>query len=111
MIGRGTLRRGIVIAMMLTAFIVVLGHLYARAAETAVSAPAPAFDPQATGGGLQTMVIAGGCFWGVQGVFQHVKGVQQAVSGYAGGAKADPSYEDVSTGTVSYTHLTLPTIY
>jgi len=102
MIGSGMLRRGIVIAMMLTAFIVVLGHLYARAAETAVSAPAPAFDPPATGGGLQTMVIAGGCFWGVQGVFQHVKGVQQAVSGYAGGAKADPSYEDVSTGSTGH---------
>jgi peptide-methionine (S)-S-oxide reductase len=102
MIGSGTLRRGIVIAMMLTASIVVLDHLYARAAETAVSAPEPAFDPQAAGGGLQTMVIAGGCFWGVQGVFQHVKGVQQAVSGYAGGAKADPSYEDVSTGSTGH---------
>lgn len=47
---------------------------------------------------LDTVVFAGGCFWGVQAVFQHVKGVVTATSGYAGGAVANPSYEQVSTG-------------
>jgi len=47
---------------------------------------------------LDTVVFAGGCFWGVQGVFQHVKGVVSATSGYAGGTVAHPSYEQVSTG-------------
>lgn len=56
------------------------------AAEEAVIIPAPAADtPAATG--IQTAVIAGGCFWGVQGVFQHTAGVVNAVSGYAGGSK------------------------
>jgi peptide-methionine (S)-S-oxide reductase len=47
---------------------------------------------------LDTVVFAGGCFWGVQAVFQHVKGVVTATSGYAGGRVANPSYEQVSTG-------------
>src|SRR5205823_6562252 len=50
-----------------------------------VKTPAAAYDPPAAGGGLQTAVLAGGCFWGVQGVFEHVKGVRQVLSGYAGG--------------------------
>jgi peptide-methionine (S)-S-oxide reductase len=60
-----------------------------------VTAPAPAVDESASGK-LETAVFAGGCFWGVQGVFQHVVGVKSAVSGYAGGTVADPSYELVS---------------
>ena len=59
--------------------------------------PAPLADLPAHAG-TETAVFAGGCFWGVQGVFQHVKGVQSAVSGYAGGAKSTASYEVVSTG-------------
>jgi methionine-S-sulfoxide reductase len=47
-------------------------------------------------------VLAGGCFWGVQGVFQHVKGVAEAESGYAGGAQATADYETVSTGTTGH---------
>jgi peptide-methionine (S)-S-oxide reductase len=50
----------------------------------------------------RTAIFAGGCFWGVQGVFQHVKGVTNAVSGYAGGTMADPSYEAVTTGTTGH---------
>ena len=57
-----------------------------RAAEDAVVIPPPAMDAKPTDG-LQTAVVAGGCFWGVQGVFQHTAGVVNAVSGYAGGAK------------------------
>ena len=60
-----------------------------------VNVPAPAIDEPA-GAGAETFVIAGGCFWGVQGVFQHVKGVASAVSGYAGGTTANPTYEQVS---------------
>jgi peptide-methionine (S)-S-oxide reductase len=72
-----------------------------RAAEDAVVIPAPAMDvPPAEG--IQTAVIAGGCFWGVQGVFQHTAGVVNAVSGYAGGGKSTASYEIVSTGATGH---------
>lgn len=66
-----------------------------------VAAPAPAIDVT-SGGATQVAVFAGGCFWGVQGVFQHVKGVKSAVSGYAGGTMANPSYEDVLTETTGH---------
>ena len=77
-------------------------------AETAL--PAPALDvagpPLQTSAlqtpALQTAVFAGGCFWGVQGVFQHVDGVVQAVSGYSGGDVADPGYARVSTGATGH---------
>src|SRR6267154_3126808 len=72
-----------------------------RAAEDAVIVPAPAADAQASDG-IQTAVIAGGCFWGVQGVFQHTSGIVNAVSGYAGGSKATPDYNIVSTGTTGH---------
>jgi peptide-methionine (S)-S-oxide reductase len=71
------------------------------AAEDAVIVPAPAVDVQATRG-IQTAVLAGGCFWGVQGVFQHTAGVVNAVSGYAGGSKANADYNMVSTGTTGH---------
>ena len=71
------------------------------AAEDAVVIPAPAVDAQADDG-TQTAVIAGGCFWGVQGVFQHTGGVVSAVSGYAGGSKATANYDTVSTGTTGH---------
>jgi peptide-methionine (S)-S-oxide reductase len=70
----------------------------ARAAEEAVVIPAPALDNQKVSGPLQTAVIAGGCFWGVQGVYQHVRGVRAVLSGYAGGTKATAEYEAVSRG-------------
>jgi peptide-methionine (S)-S-oxide reductase len=71
------------------------------AAEEAVVIPPPAVDAQATGG-IQTAVLAGGCFWGVQGVFQHTTGVVNAVSGYAGGSKMTADYTMVSTGTTGH---------
>src|SRR4051794_35662938 len=71
------------------------------ASEDAVVIPAPTVDAQLSDG-IQTAVIAGGCFWGVQGVFQHTTGVVNAVSGYAGGAKKDASYETVSSGTTGH---------
>jgi peptide-methionine (S)-S-oxide reductase len=54
------------------------------------------------GPGLQTIVLAGGCFWGIEAVFEHIKGVTEAVSGYAGGTKAQADYETVSTGTTGH---------
>jgi len=74
-------------------------NLPARAADPSTVIPAPTFDPpQASSEGLSTAVLAGGCFWGVQGVFQHVKGVESAISGYAGGDKTLAHYLDVSSG-------------
>src|SRR5882724_1576617 len=72
-----------------------------RAAEDAVVIPVPTADAQGAGN-IQTAVIAGGCFWGVQGVFQHTAGVINAVSGYAGGAKATADYNMVSTGSTGH---------
>ena len=71
------------------------------AAEDAVVIPPPAVDVQ-NAGGIQTAVLAGGCFWGVQGVFQHTKGVVSAVSGYSGGKKTTADYRMVSTGTTGH---------
>ena len=75
----------------------------ARAAETAVIIPPPAVDlPAAGAGALQTAVLAGGCFWGVQAVYQHTKGVTKALSGYAGGQKDTAHYETVGTGRTGH---------
>ncbi len=73
-----------------------------QAAESAVKIPAPAADATASDTSTQTAVFAGGCFWGVQGVFQRVNGVIQAVSGYSGGGKDTAQYEVVSTGTTGH---------
>jgi peptide-methionine (S)-S-oxide reductase len=72
-----------------------------QASEQAVVIPPPAIDAPAKDG-LQTAVLAGGCFWGVQGVFQHTAGVVNAVSGYAGGSKITANYTAVSTGATSH---------
>jgi peptide-methionine (S)-S-oxide reductase len=72
-----------------------------RATEDAVVIPPPAMD-EPPADGLETAVVAGGCFWGVQGVFQHTAGIASAVSGYAGGARATASYETVSTGSTGH---------
>ena len=71
------------------------------AAEDAVIIPPPAVDAKPSDA-IQTVVLSGGCFWGVQGVFQHTAGVVNAVSGYAGGSKATAQYETVSTGTTGH---------
>lgn len=69
----------------------------------AVALPSPAVDlPRAANPGKQTVVFAGGCFWGIQAVFQHVKGVTDATSGYAGGAAATATYPQVSTGETGH---------
>ena len=71
------------------------------AAEEAVIIPAPTLDAR-DADGIQTAVLAGGCFWGVQGVFQHTAGVTSAVSGYSGGSKATADYNMVSMGTTGH---------
>jgi len=63
---------------------------------------APAFDAVSASAPEDTAVFAGGCFWGIEAVFGHVKGVKSAVSGYAGGNVANPSYEQVSSGDTGH---------
>jgi len=70
------------------------------ASEKAVVLPPPSLDSRPSG--LQKAVLAGGCFWGVQGVFQHVRGVTSAVSGYAGGTKETAQYDTVGSGTTGH---------
>jgi peptide-methionine (S)-S-oxide reductase len=72
------------------------------AAEEGHVIPAPAHDEAAGSSTAEVAILAGGCFWGVQGVFQHVAGVTSAVSGYAGGDSASAQYERVSTGTTGH---------
>jgi peptide-methionine (S)-S-oxide reductase len=74
----------------------------ALGAEVAIVIPPPAQDNPKAPGPVQTAVIAGGCFWGVQGVYQHVRGVQRVLSGYSGGTKATAEYEAVSRGDTGH---------
>lgn len=71
-------------------------------AESAVVIPAPARDEAPTASHSETAIFAGGCFWGVQGVFQHVKGVTSAVSGYTGGTLQTANYDTVSGGNTGH---------
>ncbi len=87
---------------LVTAVVVACGVAPACAAEPAVAIPVPALDNPKADGPLQTAVLAGGCFWGVQGVFEHVKGVHQVLSGYAGGKQNTAQYEEVSSGTTGH---------
>ena len=90
---------------VLPALLAVIGvawQLTSCAAEAPVNVPAPALDNPKQQGALQTAVLSGGCFWGVQGVYEHVKGVQKVVSGYAGGDRSTAQYEKVGTGTTGH---------
>jgi peptide-methionine (S)-S-oxide reductase len=81
----------------------VLAGTVACSAGNTVAVPAPAIDEaRASTPGKQTAVISGGCFWGVQAVFQHVKGVISATSGYSGGSAKTAEYEIVSTGETGH---------
>jgi peptide-methionine (S)-S-oxide reductase len=95
---RGTLLYSVLGAIALTAMFAVVQAPLTQAAEPAVTIPAPTLDmPAPANAEPQTIVLAGGCFWGVQGVFEHTKGVIQAVSGYSGGTKETAHYEMVGT--------------
>lgn len=69
--------------------------------EPAVVIPAPAYDPRGSGA-TETAVIAGGCFWGVQGVYQHLKGVKNVLSGYSGGSRSTAKYDLVGRGDTGH---------
>jgi peptide-methionine (S)-S-oxide reductase len=85
------------------ALVPLSGILPPAAAEEAQVVPAPTHDePLASAPGSETAVVAGGCFWGIQGVFQHMKGVTKAVSGYSGGDADTAHYQVVGTGTTGH---------
>ncbi|MGQ2978626.1 MAG: peptide-methionine (S)-S-oxide reductase MsrA [Polaromonas sp.] len=75
------------------------------ATEKAVLIPPPAWAPTVSTGALETAVFAGGCFWGVQAVFQHTRGVLNAVSGYAGGARETANYSSIGTGRTGHAEV------
>jgi peptide-methionine (S)-S-oxide reductase len=87
---------------VLAGFVVTI-PVVGRAAAPTTALPAPKTDATIDNGtGAQTAVLAGGCFWGVQGVFEHVAGVKRVLAGYAGGKKATADYREVSTGTTGH---------
>jgi peptide-methionine (S)-S-oxide reductase len=96
------------ITLQFTAFAAVvaaaalLWHSPLWGAEPAVILAPPAVDNPKAAGPAQTAVLAGGCFWGVQGVYEHVRGVQKVIAGYAGGGNNTARYETVSSGTTGH---------
>jgi peptide-methionine (S)-S-oxide reductase len=74
----------------------------ARGGDLDQRVPAPTMDETVKAAGPEMLILAGGCFWGVQGVFQHVRGVTEAVAGYDGGSATTAHYETVSTGTTGH---------
>ena len=93
------------IAVLVAVLILAATVTWNRANATGggIALPDPTVDiTLAAKSGEQTAVVAGGCFWGIQAVFQHVKGVRNATSGYSGGSVAAPGYEEVSTGTTGH---------
>jgi peptide-methionine (S)-S-oxide reductase len=88
--------------VLLLAGAALLGLAPLYGAEAPVAIAPPAVDNPKAAGPLQTAVLAGGCFWGVQGVFEHVRGVTRVVAGYAGGDRATADYETVSSGSTGH---------
>lgn len=92
--------KGGVIALIAAGSLAVAGCSQALAAENHVRAPVAQVKAQESG--LKTAIFAGGCFWGVEAVFSHVKGVKSAVSGYHGGTKRQADYKIVSSGVTDH---------
>ncbi|MGH9394825.1 MAG: peptide-methionine (S)-S-oxide reductase MsrA [Terriglobales bacterium] len=91
-----------VVAVLLSG-VLVAWSLRQGPAEAARHLPVPRLDEaRAQQPGREAVVLAGGCFWGVQAVFEHVRGVRSATAGYAGGSAATAQYETVSTGTTGH---------
>jgi peptide-methionine (S)-S-oxide reductase len=91
---------------------VVTAAVIARAfapERTKAALPDPVAVRSVTGGPTATAVLAGGCFWGIEGVYEHVKGVIDVVSGYAGGTTANPTYDQVSAGVSGHAEAVLVT--
>jgi len=98
--------------ILLGSLLILVGFTFACSTADASSTPLP--DPEvdaplATGKGEQKAVLAGGCFWGIEAVFEHVKGVSDAKSGYAGGDAASADYRKVSSGTTGHAESVLVT--
>jgi peptide-methionine (S)-S-oxide reductase len=94
---------GLIVLMAMVVFAIMAAWNAANAAETAGDFPDPTVDAPLTAKSTkQTAVVAGGCFWGIQLVFQHVKGVKNATSGYSGGTVSSPEYEQVGTGRTGH---------
>jgi peptide-methionine (S)-S-oxide reductase len=91
---------GAVLTWVLAVF--PIGVATAYAAENSASVPAPRLDNPKVAGNPQTAVLAGGCFWGMQAVFEHVKGVRRVLAGYSGGTEATAHYAMVGTGTTGH---------
>ncbi len=91
-------------AVVIPIAVVLLGARLSGGASPALAEPAaaPMLDATPMSAGEDTAVFAGGCFWGVEAVYDHVKGVNRAISGYAGGDVVGPSYEQVSTGDTGH---------
>jgi peptide-methionine (S)-S-oxide reductase len=89
--------------LLIAAAALLLLAVVAQRPARAAALPNPAVDesPNATNG-HETVVFAGGCFWGIQAVFEHVKGVTKATAGYSGGTVKNPGYEEVSSGTTGH---------
>src|ERR1022692_4901747 len=92
--------KGSLVALGIITLAVLRSQLYG--AEATLRLAPPTFDNPKAEGAPQTAVIAGACFWGVQGVFEHVRGVQRVVAGCAGGDKSTARYETVSTGRTGH---------
>jgi peptide-methionine (S)-S-oxide reductase len=90
------------VVLSLLTGVTVLGWQLLYAAEDPVVIAPPKLDSPKSAHAPQTAVLAGGCFWGVQGVFEHVKGVRKVLSGYSGGDKSGARYEAVSSGTTGH---------
>ena len=97
-----TLRSAVAITVIGLGSMMLFQLVSARSARVVV-VPAPAVDePRAASASSESIVLAGGCFWGIQDVFDHVKGVQSTMAGYSGGDANAPTYELVSTGTTGH---------
>ena len=96
------MRPGIGLTLALVAGIFGIRIAIANVPRAAAVVPAPAVDERSAGVHQASTVLAGGCFWGVQAVFQHIKGVKTVVSGYAGGEINAPTYQLVSTGMTGH---------
>lgn len=96
------MRKALLAAGVVLAALGVLVQRVAISADYPVRIPSPAVDSARAKGALQKAVLAGGCFWGVQGVFEHLVGVKRVLSGYSGGESGTAQYETVSEGTTGH---------
>ena len=97
------MNRSTIITTALCVVLVLFAAFRHGSASAATALPDPTVDESRSAQkGQVTLVVAGGCFWGVQAVFQHVKGVTSATSGYSGGTVKNPDYEEVSSGSTGH---------